>query len=145
VLVHGASGCGKSSLIRAGVLARLERMHVLRDIRWHTGIMRPGNSPMWHFAGALVEALRPGTEDEPDVQTVRQVRLRQTQGLSGVIETLELLGLGERDRLCILVDQFEELFQYADEGGLDEAAARRRATRSRAARALRCFAWGSSP
>jgi ABC-type phosphate transport system ATPase subunit len=39
VLVHGSSGCGKSSLIRAGVLARLERMHVLREIRWHTGIM----------------------------------------------------------------------------------------------------------
>jgi hypothetical protein len=73
---------------------------------------------MWHFAGALVEALRPG--NEPDVQTVRHVRLHLNQGLSGLTKVLEFLRLGKGDRLCILVDQFEEVFQYTDEGCFDE-------------------------
>jgi Novel STAND NTPase 1 len=120
VMVHGASGCGKSSLIRAGVLPRLERMRVLRDVRWNTVVMRPGRSPISHLARALVDALQPRHDD--DDRLVNGVRGDLNRGLSGLADALELLRLPEGERLCILVDQFEELLRCANEGSYDEAA-----------------------
>jgi hypothetical protein len=34
VLIHGSSGCGKSSLVRAGVLPRLDRQHQRYGAPW---------------------------------------------------------------------------------------------------------------
>ena len=50
VFVHGSSGCGKSSLIRAGVLPRLEQEYSRHGVVWRTATMRPGNSPLWSLA-----------------------------------------------------------------------------------------------
>ncbi|HEX6016277.1 MAG TPA: hypothetical protein VFY87_31630 [Geminicoccaceae bacterium] len=59
VFVHGASGCGKSSLIRAGVRARLENEHARFGVRWRVAVMRPGSSPLWHLAEELARAFAP--------------------------------------------------------------------------------------
>ena len=53
VVVHGSSGCGKSSLIRAGVLPRLEREYARHGLAWRTATLRPGGAPLWNFADAL--------------------------------------------------------------------------------------------
>src|SRR5262249_27342575 len=45
VTLHGNSGSGKSSLVRAGVLPRLEQEHEGRGLVWHTAAMVPGNDP----------------------------------------------------------------------------------------------------
>lgn len=50
VVVHGSSGCGKSSLIRAGVLSRLEQEHTRSGIAWRTCTMRPGDAPTYSLA-----------------------------------------------------------------------------------------------
>src|SRR5262245_30162894 len=66
VVVHGTSGCGKSSVVRAGVLPRLEQEHSHYGLPWRTMEMRPGNSPLWNVATAiarLVENLE--ADDEP--------------------------------------------------------------------------------
>ena len=55
--VIGPSGSGKSSLVRAGVLATLERRHSRMGVRWRTGIMRPGVSPLWSIADGILRAL----------------------------------------------------------------------------------------
>ena len=49
VLVHGSSGSGKSSLIRAGVLPRLQRMHQHNRLGWSTAAMRPAGGPLWNL------------------------------------------------------------------------------------------------
>ena len=36
IAIHGDSGCGKSSLIRAGVMPRLERDHARGGATWRT-------------------------------------------------------------------------------------------------------------
>ncbi len=41
LLVHGDSGCGKSSLVRAGVQAQLEHEQARSGHRWLTVSMRP--------------------------------------------------------------------------------------------------------
>src|SRR5436190_1811534 len=42
LVVHGDSGCGKSSLVRAAVLPRLEQENARSGIRWRTCATTPG-------------------------------------------------------------------------------------------------------
>jgi len=73
LVVHGDSGCGKSSLIRAGVLPRLEQDAARGGRRWITRAMTPGDEPILHLAEALTDA--PGAVDA-DPET-RRLRLRR--------------------------------------------------------------------
>jgi hypothetical protein len=117
LLVHGSSGSGKSSLIRAGVLPRLEWQHRRSEFGWSTAAMRPAGGPLWNLAEAL--ATRGGREE--DARQVDALRSRfdeKATSLGGIVSGL--LGSTER-RLCLLVDQFEEVFQYAAERSLEEA------------------------
>ena len=57
VLIHGASGSGKSSLVRAGVLPKLARQHLRHGAPWLTCAMRPSGGPLWNLASELA---RPG-------------------------------------------------------------------------------------
>ena len=58
IAVSGASGCGKSSLVLAGLLHELKRR---RDedfeTDWRAVVMRPGNRPIANLAGPLADAL----------------------------------------------------------------------------------------
>src|SRR5690242_7014424 len=57
VVVHGSSGCGKSSLIRAGVLPWLQMEHARGKIAWETAAMRPADRPLRNLARALNDNL----------------------------------------------------------------------------------------
>jgi hypothetical protein len=56
VVVHGASGSGKSSLVRAGVLPWLAIQQSNRR-NWLTGIRRPAGGPLRNLAAVLAELL----------------------------------------------------------------------------------------
>jgi len=101
--VLGASGSGKSSLVRAGLVAALKRA-VVGDERWETVILRPGAHPLEALAARLVRARA-------------EVPMQQTlDGLAADPRTLHLaisLALAERPagtRVLLVVDQFEEVF-----------------------------------
>ncbi|HMY79142.1 MAG TPA: ATP-binding protein [Thauera aminoaromatica] len=53
LVVHGDSGCGKSSLVRAGVLPRLEQESARGGVRWRTCTTLPRAAPLWNLARAL--------------------------------------------------------------------------------------------
>ena len=53
LLVHGDSGCGKSSLVRAGVMPKLEQDGARGGMRWRTCTTLPRESPLWNIAQAL--------------------------------------------------------------------------------------------
>jgi hypothetical protein len=59
VVVHGASGSGKSSLVRAGVLPALEFQQGRRSRRWQTVVLRPAGGPLRNLASALADSLGP--------------------------------------------------------------------------------------
>lgn len=119
VFIHGPSGSGKSSLIRAGVIPQLQREHINRELEWCPAVMMPGSSPMYHFANAIHQAL--GCDREPDQALVARTRMRLNRGGAGLLETLDELDFKNSQRLFILVDQFEEIFRLEKEGGLEEA------------------------
>lgn len=122
VFVHGNSGCGKSSLIRAGVLPRLMQEHARHGIAWRTATMRPGSAPLWHLAEAVAQLLE--SSDTPPArgdELRRFIRQILNQGELALHTLADRLGLGQHANVCLLLDQFEELFTYASDGGRDES------------------------
>ena len=104
--VIGPSGCGKSSLIRAGVMAALRDGFLADDGDWRLVTLQPGNGPLQAWIDALRPHVRPGTPDDAIV--------------SNPAAALD----SARGPIAILVDQFEELFQFvARTGRADEARA----------------------
>ncbi|MEJ8851594.1 ATP-binding protein [Variovorax rhizosphaerae] len=119
VVVHGDSGAGKSSLIRAGVLPRLHQEQSLGGNRWRTCVALPGGGPLRQLAVALAD-LDGRAGDEAHVFALRRALNlggRAPQALA------DLLLEGDDDHLCLLIDQFEELFEHARMAG-GEAEAR---------------------
>lgn len=107
--VVGSSGCGKSSLVRAGVLPALFRGYLVgATSRWRFAILRPGMAPIDALAAALSRegALGP------------QAALRETLGATsgGLAEAVRRAGLAPGESLLVLVDQFEEIFRFALDG-----------------------------
>jgi tetratricopeptide (TPR) repeat protein len=116
--VIGASGSGKSSLIRAGLLPYLYGGFMARvGSHWRVAMFRPGSDPIGNLARALNDPGVLGTHDEDEGEAARnavllEVTLRRS-GL-GLIEAIRLARLPEDDNVLIIVDQFEELFRFAD-------------------------------
>ncbi|EJM69328.1 hypothetical protein PMI29_01951 [Pseudomonas sp. GM49] len=117
LVIHGDSGCGKSSLIRAGVLPRLEHESAFGGARWRTCIAAPQEAPLWNLAEALAEL----SDDNQHQQDIIDIRRVLNYGRSGPAELARLLNTSENNRVCILIDQFEELFEHAHRHGREEA------------------------
>lgn len=116
-VVHGDSGSGKSSLIRAGVLPRLRQEQARGGARWRTVAAMPRGGPLRNLARAL--AALDGRGD--DAERVLALRRALNQGRRAPAALAELLLSGPQDHLCILIDQFEELFEHARLQGASEA------------------------
>ncbi len=114
--VLGSSGCGKSSLIRAGLIpALLGGFLVEERDRWRIAVMRPGSDPMRNLARALCADGNPGVDGNPGEATrdgpedlLRGIFEDHTQA---VIDYLEPR-LGSDANQLILIDQFEEIFTF---------------------------------
>ncbi len=102
--VVGASGSGKSSLVRAGLLTELAREPVEGLEALRVLLMRPGKAPLTGLAEALSRL--PGLP-AGDAAQMQQV----PDGACSILHRLVsgLLDSGS-SRLVIVVDQFEELF-----------------------------------
>jgi tetratricopeptide (TPR) repeat protein len=107
LVIIGASGAGKSSLLKAGVLPQLTR----RKRDWIVlPMMRPEKAPMEALAKAVAQ--QRGT---PDAWRGWNDRLGGAQGVAEFSELLKDLRIGEQSGATALlpIDQFEELFTVA--------------------------------
>jgi tetratricopeptide (TPR) repeat protein len=104
--VVGSSGCGKSSLIRAGLIpALLGGFLVEERDRWRVATAKPGDAPLRNLAGALAAAVG----DAGDAAALRQAMTESH--VQGVADFL-VPRLGDGTNLLLLVDQFEEVFAF---------------------------------
>jgi hypothetical protein len=117
VLIHGSSGAGKSSLVRAGVLPKLARQHLRAGAPWSTCAMRPSGGPLWNLAKEFAR-LEGDAEDAERVGRIVGEFNRRGATISSVAASLKSL---DGRHLCILVDQFEELFRFEKETSREEA------------------------
>jgi hypothetical protein len=117
LVVHGDSGCGKSSLIGAGVLPRLELESARGELQWRTCITLPREAPLKRLA----ESLAALDEEGHNSARVTEMRRILNFGADAPARLSDALLRTDRDHICILIDQFEELFEHARQQGRDEA------------------------
>lgn len=124
--VVGPSGSGKSSLVRAGLLPALPLGAVGTGPNWRIAIMRPGNKPLRNLAAELLkpQVLLSGllgglADDHPDLVDITRVETALRRGpysLLDLVVAAKAHAACPRDNVLVLVDQFEELFTYAEAG-----------------------------
>ncbi|WP_437570381.1 nSTAND1 domain-containing NTPase [Sorangium sp. So ce542] len=114
--IVGASGVGKSSLVRAGIIPALKRS----GAGWASLVLRPGREPMAALADllghpALREEAEAKTEDDVPAALARDPargqrieRLRAEPGYLGA--ALRAWSARNQRRVVLFVDQFEELY-----------------------------------
>ncbi len=125
--VVGRSGCGKSSLVRTGLLADLENGFLSKaGVKWQVAEMRPGNHPFTNLVDALLDtefskAYLPQLTKREQAKVFLQAQLRR--GSLSLNNILQQSPLPDDTNLLLFVDQFEEIFRYYDLGEEDEAEA----------------------
>ena len=111
VAVVGASGSGKSSVVRAGLIPRLRRQRPPKAT-WDVAVFQPGERPWFRLADALGPLRFPDKNDtELDIEIEKLARALQSGelNLSSLLDRI-LQRQGKLHRLLLVVDQFEELF-----------------------------------
>jgi hypothetical protein len=134
VAVVGRSGCGKSSLVRAGLVPLLAKESSSDGQQiWCIASFRPQGRPIAQLTEELLwlaSDVRSADRGAPagaerskpaDVQGMRRSRLDAMLRRSsrGLVEAAAELGLPERTELLIIVDQFEEIFRFEGARGSD--------------------------
>jgi sulfur transfer complex TusBCD TusB component (DsrH family)/MoxR-like ATPase/cell division protein FtsL len=121
VAVVGSSGCGKSSLVRAGLIPNLEAGFLVQDRdSWHIARMKPGYRPIYHLAEALLHAV-PGVPAVGEKDSAAEVTALaddlMARGFRAVLERFGKVLEEKESNLFLLVDQFEEVFRFGLNSG----------------------------
>lgn len=112
--VLGASGSGKSSLVKAGLLPGLAKGYMGEvGSRWSIAEMRPGDQPFVRLAEGLLQDKTFQQAWNGDQAAFLAAELRR--GARSLHEVLEHAPLPDGAKLLILVDQFEELFRFREQ------------------------------
>lgn len=127
VLITGMSGCGKSSLARAGVVPLLTQPGVIEGVgHWRVATLRPGDAEegedlLAAFARSLTSALPEIGEAGTDTAAFGAILRASTDGALALMRSALTLaseamkrdrGLDARPdlRVCLVLDQLEEAF-----------------------------------
>jgi acetolactate synthase regulatory subunit len=109
VAVVGSSGCGKSSLVRAGLIPNLEAGFLVQDRDlWEIVTFKPGDAPLYHLAAALVSLTGSDTPEAVE----KLLKIVQRRGAQALVDVAQTTLNAEDSNLLIVVDQFEELFRF---------------------------------
>ncbi|HSL42851.1 MAG TPA: AAA family ATPase [Anaerolineales bacterium] len=100
--IVGASGSGKSSLVRAGLVSALRWNQASTD--WHIHVLTPTSHPLESLAASLTQ----GTNSVVATATLMDDLVQEPRSLQ--LFAKRKLGPNNGSRLLLVIDQFEELF-----------------------------------
>ncbi len=109
VQIDGASGAGKSSLVRAGLVPAIKERGVEGGPgprQWLVAILRPGADPVRNLAIELAKTL-----SRTDLAELQRQLSSSERGLADALALMSWNGRG----LLVVIDQFEEVFTLAGE------------------------------
>ncbi|MCB9251179.1 MAG: AAA family ATPase [Flavobacteriales bacterium] len=109
VSIVGNSGSGKSSLVRAGVLPKIEQSE---QDNWLVATMRPGKNPVDELVECLFKKELFGSENPERNKSLIDENIKIVNANKLGLVQLIRTHLKPDTKLLILVDQFEELFRF---------------------------------
>lgn len=109
IVISGASGSGKSSLVKAGLIPELKKV----SQNWSSISFRPGNQPLANMSDALFDLFQEYGVDNKQVGNFKDVERILKKGEGELLNFFDEIGFN--DSLLIYVDQFEEIFRYRDD------------------------------
>lgn len=111
VAIIGNSGGGKSSLVKTGLIPKLEAASLPNG--WRIVDMHPGKQPFLALANGLLTALEPELKAAYTAETLAQRLCQDPLSLHGLLAAHPLPG---NTPLLIVCDSFEELFSDVGQG-----------------------------
>jgi energy-coupling factor transporter ATP-binding protein EcfA2 len=112
VAVVGRRGCGKSSLVGAGLRAGLEKDS---HHRWCWVETSPGDAPIRNLASALARLTGDsGDLSEAWADRFERVLFNSSFGIGEALASISARQVSAAGRVLLFVDQFEELFRFVD-------------------------------
>ncbi|MCF6366427.1 MAG: hypothetical protein L3J35_09535 [Bacteroidales bacterium] len=105
IAITGASGSGKSSLVKAGLIPKL---HGTND-NWYHHIFRPGSNPIGNFAKSVYKTFKINGNQKVFDTSNEVEKILRTE--NNPIEYIFSKAKPETNHL-IYVDQFEEIFRF---------------------------------
>jgi hypothetical protein len=120
--IVGASGSGKSSVARAGLVAALKHDEIPGSTRWPVAICRPGLDPLESLAVALSRAVAVGQGASALSDLIAE--FQKSEKALHLIARQSLPENAPDMRLVVVVDQFEEVFTLCRKDELREALIR---------------------
>ncbi|THI84697.1 MAG: TIR domain-containing protein [Nitrospira sp. CG24A] len=119
VAVVGASGSGKSSVVRAGLVPELRKS---RECVWEVATVVPTDRPIHALAAVIMPLIEPDMNETArliDMNKLAEAIIQRTVKLRDVVDRVLEKQPGT-ERLLLIVDQWEELFTLCQ----DEVARR---------------------
>jgi len=106
IAITGASGSGKSSLVKAGLIPLV----VSKSKEWSYLIFRPGNRPITNLSEAITNMLKESGFDRKQISSPKNLEHILFENHNSLPNYFEEIGF--KGKLLLYIDQFEEIFRF---------------------------------
>lgn len=113
--IIGSSGCGKSSLIRAGMIpALIKGKYISTDIEeeWSLNILKPGEDPIGNLATSLFDTYNEEKSDNNSLGTIEKIEQFLRSNSDALSNFYKEINPEISKKRLVFIDQFEELFRF---------------------------------
>jgi WD40 repeat protein len=119
--VVGSSGNGKSSFINTMLIPRLEEgFNGQAGAAWRIATCSPGNNPLENLSRQLAQRNVLHGDEMMDPSYPAKIEGMLRNGSLGIVEAFKKSEVGRGENLIIVVDQFEEIFNFSKKNKRNE-------------------------